>query len=33
MSLNLDFFKRNTNITAEVICDSISEQGEYCGQY
>lgn len=25
--LNLEFFKRKTNITAKVICDSISEQG------
>lgn len=27
MSLNKDFFERKTNITAKVICDSISEQG------
>lgn len=27
MSLNLEFFTRETNITAKVICDSISEQG------
>ena len=27
MSLNQDFFKRETNIKAKVICDSISEQG------
>ena len=27
MSLNKDFLSRETNITAEVICDSISEQG------
>lgn len=27
MSLNKEFFKRPTNITAKVICDSISEQG------
>ena len=25
--LDLEFFTRNTNITAKVICDSISEQG------
>lgn len=27
MSLNLDFFNRETNITAKVVCDSVSEQG------
>lgn len=27
MSLNLEFFTRETNITAKIICDSISEQG------
>ena len=27
MSLNKEFFNRKTNITAKVICDSISEQG------
>ena len=27
MSLNKEFFTRETNITAKVICDSISEQG------
>ena len=27
MSLNLEFFNRPTNITAKVVCDSISEQG------
>ena len=27
MSLNLEFFNRETNITAKVVCDSISEQG------
>ena len=25
--LDLEFFTRNTNINAKVICDSISEQG------
>ena len=27
MSLNLEFFNRPTNITAKVVCDSVSEQG------
>lgn len=27
MSLDLEFFNRETNITAKVICDSVSEQG------
>lgn len=27
MSLNLEFFSRPTNITAKVVCDSVSEQG------
>ena len=27
MSLNIEFFKRSTNITAKVVCDSINEQG------
>ena len=27
VSLDKSFFTRNTNITAKVICDSISEQG------
>ena len=27
MSLDLEFFNRNTNITAKVICDFVSEQG------
>ena len=27
MSLNLEFFNRQTNITAKVVCDSVSEQG------
>ena len=27
MSLNLEFFNRETNITAKVVCDSVSEQG------
>ena len=32
MSLDKKFFNRDTNISAKVVCDSISEQGEYCGQ-
>lgn len=27
MSLNLEFFNRETNITAKVVCDSVTEQG------
>ena len=27
MSLDIEFFKRSTNITAKVVCDSINEQG------
>lgn len=27
MSLNIEFFKRSTNISAKVVCDSINEQG------